>query len=99
MTAASETPQLRIRGAADLFTALSDPDIGVRLAVLQGIARQPAATLAYGAHAGRDVVDELIRQLESLLITHEDSKHKHKKAHAAAIPRETKRNGNARKAG
>src|SRR5437879_5415770 len=43
--------------------------------------------------------DELIRQLESLLITHEDSKHKHKKAHAAAIPRETKRNGNARKAG
>jgi len=46
--------------------------------------------------------DELIRQLESLLITHEDSKHKSKKAHAAAaIPRETKRNGNgnARKAG
>ncbi|MFL6299377.1 MAG: response regulator [Terriglobales bacterium] len=46
--------------------------------------------------------DELIRQLESLLITHEDSKHKHKKAHAAAaLPRETKRNGNggARKAG
>jgi DNA-binding NtrC family response regulator len=46
--------------------------------------------------------DELIRQLESLLITHEDSKQKHKKAHAAAaVPRETKRNGNgnARKAG
>ena len=46
--------------------------------------------------------DELIRQLESLLITHEDSKHKKtKQAHAAAaIPRETpKRNGSARKAG
>jgi DNA-binding NtrC family response regulator len=44
--------------------------------------------------------DELIRQLESLLITHEDSKHKNKKAHAAAaIPRETpKRNGSPRKA-
>lgn len=45
--------------------------------------------------------DELIRQLESLLITHEDSKHqKTKQAHAAAaIPRETpKRNGAARKA-
>src|SRR3954471_5524163 len=44
--------------------------------------------------------DELIRQLESLLITHEDSKPKHnKKARAAAaIPRETpKRNGSARK--
>jgi hypothetical protein len=40
--------------------------------------------------------------LESLLITHEDSKHKNdKKARAAAaIPRETpKRNGSARKAG
>lgn len=46
--------------------------------------------------------DELIRQLESLLITHEDSKHKKtKQAHAAAaIPRETpKRNGSARKVG
>jgi len=46
--------------------------------------------------------DELIRQLESLLITHEDSKHKNdKKARAAAaIPRETpKRNGSVRKAG
>jgi DNA-binding NtrC family response regulator len=46
--------------------------------------------------------DELIRQLESLLITHEDSKHKNKKARAAAaVPRETKRNGNvhARKVG
>ena len=46
--------------------------------------------------------DELIRQLESLLITHEDSKQKHnKKARAAAaIPRETpKRNGSARKIG
>jgi len=44
--------------------------------------------------------DELIRQLESLLITHEDSKHKNKKARAAAaIPREVpKRNGSARKA-
>ena len=45
--------------------------------------------------------DELIRQLESLLITHEDSKHaKSKQARAAAaIPRETpKRNGSARKA-
>ena len=44
--------------------------------------------------------DELIRQLESLLITHEDSKQKHnKKARAAAaIPREApKRNGSARK--
>src|SRR5438105_15652011 len=47
--------------------------------------------------------DELIRQLESLLITHEDSKHnkKAKQARAAAaIPRETpKRNGSARKLG
>ena len=46
--------------------------------------------------------DELIRQLESLLITHEDSKQKHnKKARAAAaIPRDTpKRNGSARKVG
>jgi len=45
--------------------------------------------------------DELIRQLESLLITHEDSKHKTKKARAAAaVPAQaTKRNGNgARKA-
>ena len=43
--------------------------------------------------------NELIRQLESLLITHEDSKHKKARA-AAAIPRETpKRNGSARKAG
>ena len=44
--------------------------------------------------------DELIRQLESLLITHEDSKHKKTKQAraAAAIPRETpKRNGSARK--
>ena len=39
--------------------------------------------------------DELIRQLESLLITHEDSKRKSKKAKAAAaLPREGKRNGN-----
>ena len=39
--------------------------------------------------------DELIRQLESLLITHEDSKQKSKKAKAAAaLPREGKRNGN-----
>ena len=45
--------------------------------------------------------DELIRQLESLLITHEDSKHKKARQAraAAAIPRETpKRNGSARKA-
>jgi DNA-binding NtrC family response regulator len=44
--------------------------------------------------------DELIRQLESMLITHEDSKHKKTKQAraAAAIPRETpKRNGSARK--
>ena len=35
--------------------------------------------------------DELIRQLESMLITHEDSKHKKAKQAraAAAIPRET----------
>jgi DNA-binding NtrC family response regulator len=46
--------------------------------------------------------DELIRQLESMLITHEDSKHKKTKQAraAAAIPRETpKRNGSARKVG
>ena len=45
--------------------------------------------------------DELIRQLESMLITHEDSKHKLiKKARAAAaIPREApRRNGSTRKA-
>ena len=43
--------------------------------------------------------DELIRQLESLLITHEDSKQKSKKARAAAaIPRDMpKRNGSTRK--
>jgi DNA-binding NtrC family response regulator len=44
--------------------------------------------------------DELIRQLESMLITHEESKHKKTKQAraAAAIPRETpKRNGSARK--
>jgi len=46
--------------------------------------------------------DELIRQLESMLITHEDSKHKKTKQAraAAAIPRETpKRNGSVRKVG
>jgi len=45
--------------------------------------------------------DELIRQLESLLITHEDSKQKKAKQAraAAAIPRETpKHNGSVRKA-
>jgi DNA-binding NtrC family response regulator len=44
--------------------------------------------------------DELIRQLESLLITHEDSKQKSKKAKAAAaVPREGKRsNGHTRRA-
>ena len=52
--------KLRINTAADLMAALASPNLGVRLAVLQAIARNPEKALAYGKYQDRDVVDELI---------------------------------------
>jgi hypothetical protein len=58
----TQPTQLRIRTAAELLAALEDPEPGVRMAVLQVVARQPARALAYGRHEGRDVVDVLLAQ-------------------------------------
>jgi hypothetical protein len=58
----SDIPQRRIRSAADLLAALADPDAGIRLAVLQRVARQPETALAYGVHDGRDVLDALAQE-------------------------------------
>lgn len=58
----TQATQLRIRTAAELLAALADPEPGVRMAVLQVVARQPQRALAYGRHEGRDVVDVLLAQ-------------------------------------
>ena len=58
----SDVPQLRIRNAQELLAALEDPDLGVRMAVLQVVARHPERALAYGRHEGRDVIDALLAQ-------------------------------------
>jgi HEAT repeat protein len=58
----SDVPQLRIRNAQELLAALEDPDLGVRMAVLQVVARHPERALAYGCHDGRDVVHVLLEQ-------------------------------------
>jgi HEAT repeat protein len=55
-------PQRRIRNAAELLAAVADPDPAVRVAVLQAVACEPERVLAYGAHAGRDVIDALLEQ-------------------------------------
>jgi hypothetical protein len=51
---------LRIRNAAELFSAMAHPQSAVRNAVISHIGQQPLQALAFGAHQGRDVVDALI---------------------------------------
>ena len=57
-------PQVRIRNSAELFESLRHPEAAIRVPALAAVAAQPQRVLAYGCHEGRDVVDELIRQLE-----------------------------------
>lgn len=54
--------QLRIRNAAELIAALSDPTPAMRLAVLRMVAKHPQQALAYGRHDELDVVDVLLAQ-------------------------------------
>ena len=58
--------ELRIRCAADLAQALNSPDTAVRLQVLAAVASQPQAALRYGKHQGRDLIDLLIDQANTL---------------------------------
>lgn len=58
-----QRPKISIRSAADLFEAMRHPSAGVRLPTLERIASQPLEALAYGAHEGKDVIDELCDQL------------------------------------
>ncbi len=58
--------ELRIRCAADLAKALNSPDAAVRLQVLAAVASQPQAALRYGKHQGRDLIDLLIDQANTL---------------------------------
>jgi hypothetical protein len=52
--------RLRIRSAESLHEALASSDLGIRLAVLQAIAADPARALAFGKFDGGDIVDWLI---------------------------------------
>jgi HEAT repeat protein len=52
--------QLRIRSPQELFAALVDDDVTLRTAVLRAVASAPERALAFGRHAGRDVVDVLL---------------------------------------
>jgi hypothetical protein len=58
--------ELRIRNAADLERAVQAEDIGTRLAVLKAIGDNPQAALRYGKHNGRDLIDVMIDQVNTL---------------------------------
>lgn len=64
--AAEQTAELRIRSAADLERALESPDIAVRLAVLKAVGENAQAAMRYGKHQGRDLVDVLMDQVNTL---------------------------------
>ncbi|KMY67434.1 hypothetical protein AAU61_11405 [Desulfocarbo indianensis] len=64
--AAEQGAELRIRSAADLERALESPDIAVRLAVLKAVGENARAAMRYGKHQGRDLVDVLIDQVNTL---------------------------------
>lgn len=67
-TKAAEQPQaeLRIKSAADLERALSAEDIGTRLAILKAVGENPGAALRYGKHNGRDAIDVMIDQVNTM---------------------------------
>lgn len=67
-TNAAEQPQaeLRIKNAADLERALNAEDIATRLAVLKAVGENPQAALRYGKHNGRDLIDVLIDQVNTM---------------------------------
>lgn len=58
--------ELRIKSAADLEHAVQAEDIGTRLAVLKAIGDNPQAAVRYGKHNGRDLIDVLIDQANTL---------------------------------
>ena len=65
---ATEQPatELRIKSAADLENAVLAEDLGTRLAVLKAVGENPAAALRYGKHNGRDLIDVMIDQVNTL---------------------------------
>jgi hypothetical protein len=67
-TTPQEQPQveLRIKSAADLERALSAEDLATRLAVLKAVGDNPQAALRYGKHNGRDLIDVLIEQVNTM---------------------------------
>jgi hypothetical protein len=60
------TAELRIKSAADLEQAVISEDIGTRLAVLKAVGENPQAALRYGKHNGRDLIDVMIDQVNTL---------------------------------
>lgn len=58
--------QLRIRNAKDIIEALRSPDPGMRFSILRAVILNPEKAAAYGSCEGRDIVDELCSQAESL---------------------------------
>lgn len=56
---------VHIRSVADLFNALESRDSKTRLAVLQSILQEPSRALKLGQHHGEDLIDLLIRTIES----------------------------------
>ncbi len=58
--------ELRIQNAADLERAVQSEDIGTRLAVLKAVGENPQAALRYGKHNGRDLIDVMIDQVNTL---------------------------------
>ena len=62
--APEEPPKLKVSSARDLFESLRADSIGVRLSVLAAISRAPKKALSYGPFEGRDLLTEMIGQLE-----------------------------------
>jgi hypothetical protein len=54
----------RIDTAAQLWEALRSSDPQLRMALIGGLARDPAAGLRLGKHEGRDLIDMLILQID-----------------------------------
>lgn len=62
-----KTRQLRIQSAADLIETLRAAEPVKRLSLLKHIANHPDQALRFGSYQGRDVLDELIAQMEHIL--------------------------------
>lgn len=58
-------PELTIASVEGLFSALRSSELRVRLSVLVAISKAPAKALSYGRWDGRDLIDEMLAQLET----------------------------------